>query len=117
MRKTYKFSHSVVQGGYVYAHKIANRKIENKEGLRNALNEIIKKFKLIDATIKVYDSIFFFFFMAHNIKPIELINSIQKNISSFGAWDKDYLYGTVYDLQEEYLRKDLSKLGFDYDKD
>jgi len=115
MRKTYRFSHSIVQGGYVYAHKILDGRIENKEGLRNALNAIAKKFKLLDVTIKIYDSTFFFFFMARNIKPTELINLIQKHMSYFGAWDKDYIYGTVYDLQEEYVRKDLKEWGFDYD--
>ena len=115
MRKTYKFSHKVVQGGYVYSHK-SNSKIKNKEGLRNVLRAIASKYKLIDVTIKVYDSIFFFFFMMRNVEPNKLIKSIHKNILGFGDWVKDYLYGTVYDLQEGYLRKDLEKWGFDYDK-
>ena len=54
--------------------------------------------------------------MKPSLKPIELIETIHKNIGAFGKWDKDYLHNTVYDLQEEYLRKDLEKLGFDYDK-
>ena len=118
MRKSYKFSHSVHQGGYFYCHKTANSEsIQNKEGLRNALNAISIKFKLIDVTIRIYDTIFFFFFMMKpSVKPIELIETIHKNISTFGKWDKDYLYNTVYDLQEEYLRKDLEKWGLDYDK-
>lgn len=113
MRKTYKFNHKVVQGGYLYSHK-TNGVIKNKEGLRNALNAIANKFKFIDVTIKIYDSIFFLFFMSKNIKPI-LIEKIQNNISNFGIWDKDYIFTAVYDLQEEYVRKDLEKLGFDYD--
>ena len=81
------------------------------------LNAISKKFELIDATIKVYDSIFFFFFMTKPlVSPKDLIEKIHSNLSSFGKWDKDYLYSTVYDLQEEYLRSYLKKLGFDYDK-
>jgi len=117
MRKTYRFNHKVCQGGYLYVHKTANGEIiKNKEGLRNALNAIAIQFKLIDTTIKIYDSIFFLFFMSRNVKPVELIEKIQKNISNFGFWDKEYLYNTVYDLQEEYVRKDLEKLGFDYDK-
>lgn len=118
MRKTYRFSHSVRQGGYLYAHKAASGEtIKNKDGLRNALNAIAKKFELIDVTIKIYDSIFFFFFMRKPlVKPPELINSIQKNIASFGLWSPDYLYTTVYDLQEEYVRKNLKKLGFDYNR-
>ena len=86
------------------------------KGIGYALNAIAVQFKLIDATIKIYDSIFFLFFMSRNVKPAELIEKIQKNISNFGFWDKEYLYNTVYDLQEEYVRKDLEKLGFDYDK-
>ncbi|MBU1854876.1 MAG: hypothetical protein KKF89_04095, partial [Nanoarchaeota archaeon] len=67
---------------------------------------------------KIYDSIFFFFFMKKPlVKPLEVIERIQKNLSSFGNWDKDYLHNTVYDLQEEYVKKDLEKLGFDYDKE
>ncbi len=117
MRKTYKFSSSVCQGGYLYVHKLVNGKIENKEGLKNALNAIAKKFELIDVTIKIYDSIFFLFFMAKpRVKPIELIKCIHNNISYFGIWDKEYLYTTVYDLQEEYVKKDLEKWGYNYEK-
>ncbi len=117
MRKTYKFSSCVCQGGYLYAHKIADGEIiKNKEGLRNALNAISNKFELIDITIKVYDSMFFLFFMTKpRIEPMDLIKSIQKNISSFGLWHQDYLYTTVYDLQKEYIKRDLEKWGFDYD--
>ena len=114
-RRLYKFNHSVVQGGYLYSHRTANGEvIKNKEGLKNALNAISSKFKLIDPTVKVYGSIFFFFFLNRNVAPIKLIEAIQKNIASFGIWDKDYLYTTAYDLQEKYLRKDLEKLGYDY---
>lgn len=118
MRKTYKFSHSVCQGGYLYAHKTAKQEsIKNKEGLKNCLQAIAKRFELIDVTIKVYDSIFFFFFMTKPlVKPIELIKSIQNNTSCFCLWDPNYLYTGVYDLQEQYVRKDLKKLDFDYDK-
>ena len=78
MRKKYKFSHSAYQGGYLYAHKVANGKIKNKEGLRNALNAAVKKFELIDSTIKIYDSVFFLFFMPKpSLKPTVLIESIQ----------------------------------------
>lgn len=116
-RKLYKFSHSVVQGGYLYSHKTADGEaIKNKEGLKNALNAIAIKFKLIDPTVKVYDSIFFFFFLNRNFAPIELIETIIKNIANFGVWDKNYLYTTIYDLQEKYLRGYLEKIGFDYDK-
>ena len=116
-RRLYKFNHSVVQGGYLYSHKIdGGETIKNKEGLKNALNAIAAKFKLIDPTVKVYDSIFFFFFLNRNTAPIELIETIQKNIASVGIWYKDYLYTTTYDLQEKYLRGYLEKLGFDYDK-
>lgn len=83
MRKTYKFSHSVGQGGSLYAHKtINNLKIKNKEALRNILRATANKFDLIDVTIKIYDSIFFFFFMMKpTIRPKELIETIHKNIS------------------------------------
>lgn len=117
-RKLYKFNHSVHQGGYFYCHKaIKGKKIENKLGLRNALNAIAVKLDLIDATIKIYEDIFFFFFMTKPLtKPVDIIEAIQKNITGFAEWDKEYLYNTVYDLQEEYLRKDIKKFGFNYDE-
>ena len=115
MRKTYKFSHKVVQGGQMYCHKLLN-KIENKLGFKNALKAIVKKYKLIDATIKVYDNIFFIFYLSRNIAPQTLIDTIHQNMSSFGKWDKDYMFTNVYDLQEKYVRKDLEEMGFDYDK-
>ncbi|MBU1005226.1 MAG: hypothetical protein KKC54_08095 [Nanoarchaeota archaeon] len=117
-RKLYKFNHSVHQGGFFYSHKTLNSTlIKNKEGLRNALDAIAKKFELIDVAIKIYDSIFFFFFMTKPMtQPKELIESIHNNLSNFGEWDKEYLHNTVYDLQEKYLRKDLDRFGFDYDK-
>ncbi len=118
MRKLYKFSHSVRQGGYFYSHKTVNGSfIKDKEGLRNALDTVARKFELIDVTIKIYDSIFFFFFMHKPlVKQSAVIESIQKNISLFGTWVKEYLFNSVYDLQEEYLRKDLEKWGFAYNE-
>jgi len=81
------------------------------------LKAISIKYKLIDVTIKIYDKTFFFFFMMKpSVKPMELIETLHKNIDSFAKWDKDYLYNTVYDLQEIYLRKDLEKLGLEYEK-
>ena len=116
MRKTYKFSSCVCQGGYLYAHKLIDDKIKNKEGLNNVLNAIAKRFELIDVTIKIYDSIFFLFFITKpRVKPMELIRCIHNNISSFGIFIKEYLYTTVYDLQEEYIKKDLEKLGYNYE--
>ena len=115
-RRLYKFSHSVAQGGYLYAHKTANNAIANKDGLRNALNAIAKKFELIDVSIKVYGNIFFLFFMSKpSLVPQELIDSIQSNTVSFAEWDENYLWTGVYDLQEKYLREYLAKAEYDYD--
>lgn len=118
MRKTYKFNSMVCQGGYLYAHKLsAGGMIKDKDGLKGALKKVADEFNLIDVTIKIYDAIFFFFFMAKpSVIPLDVINLIQESIASFGPWDKNYVYTSVYDLQEEYARKDLEKLGFDYDK-
>jgi len=113
-RTLYKFSHSVSQGGNVYMHKGA---ISNKEGLRNALQAIAAKLKLINPTIKVYDDIFFFFFhVPKAVAPAAIIDSIQKNIEAFATWDKEYVFTGVYDLQEKYVRKDLQQWGCDFDK-
>ena len=117
-RRIYKFSSSVCQGGYLYAHKPKNNNtIANKNGLRNSLNAIAKKHGLIDVTIKVYDNIFFLFFMSKpSLVPQSLIDSIQKNINSFAEWDESYVWTGVYDLQEKYVRQDLEKWDYDYDK-
>ncbi len=117
MRKTYKFSHSIVQGDYLYVHKtLEGKAIENKEGLRNVLTAVARKFELMDVTIKVYGSLFFFFFMSKpRVAPLDVINAIQKHLHSFSSWSQEYVYTDVYDLQEEYVKKDLEKLGFNYD--
>ena len=84
-RRIYKFSHSVAQGGYLYAQKTANV-IENKEGLRNALHAIAKKYGFIDFTIKVYDHIFFLFFMTNKSTiPQDIVDSVQRNIIHFSV--------------------------------
>lgn len=115
-RKLYKFSHSVCQGGFMFANKVLNGNIKNKEGLKIILNSVALKFESIDVTIKVYDNIFFVFFMTKpSIALGEVIESIQKVIVSFGSWDEEYLFQNVYDLQEKYIRKDLKKIGFNYD--
>jgi len=66
-RTLYKYSHSVAQGGNVYSHKVKQGIISNKTGLKNILNAITSKFDLIDATVKVYDNIFFFFLSSSKI--------------------------------------------------
>ena len=117
-RILYKFSHSAAKGGNAYIHKTtSNSVISDKEGLRNALNEISKKHELIDPSIKIYDNIFFFFFhIPKSLAPAELIESINKNIPSFAEWDEDYVFTGVYDLQDKFLRKDLGEWGYDYEK-
>lgn len=115
MRKTYKFSHKALQGGLLYSHRCS--KINNKEGLRNMLGAIVKKYSLIDVTIKIYDTIFFLFFMCKpTLKSIDLIEGIQKKLYLFGNWDKEYLYTTIYDLNEQFLRNFLKKHSYDFDK-
>ncbi len=117
-RRVYKFSSSIAQGGYLYAHKTREGDtIANNEGLRNLLRAIAKKYELIDVTIKVYNTIFFLFFQTKPmVKPVDLINSIQEHLEIFGSWDEKYVWTGVYDLQEKYVRKDLEKYGFEYEK-
>ena len=116
-RLLYKFSSSVSQGGYVYAHKTkTDSLILNKDGLRNALNAIAKQYELIDVTIKVYDNIFFLFFMMKSsVGPQRIIDTIQRNLASFSEWAEDYIYSGVYDLQEKHVRNELQKWGFNYE--
>lgn len=115
-RVLYKFSHSVGQGGYAYGHKTKSGfAVANKDGLRNALNAIAKQLELIDVTIKVYDDIFFIFFMMKpSVAPMQIIEKIQKNIIFFAEWADEYIYTGIYDLQEKYIREELCKWGFDY---
>ncbi len=110
-RILYKFSRGTAKGGNAYIHKtISDKVIENKEGLRNALTAISKKYNFIDPTIKIYDNIFFLFFhIPKSLAPAELIESIEKIIPLFSKWDKEYVFTGVYDLQEKFLRKDLEK--------
>ena len=117
-RMMYKFAHSVGRGGDAYIHKTtADSIIGNKLGLRNYLQAISKKHGLIDPTIKIYDTIFFLFFHTpKSLAPALLIESINKDLSLFSEWDKEYVWSGVYDLQEKFLRKDLEKWGIDYDK-
>lgn len=117
-RVLYKFSSSVCQGGYVYAHKTKeNTLIMNKGGLRNALHEIAVQYALIDATIKVYDTIFFLFYMTKPmVVPQQLINTIQEKIAPFSTWADQGFYNAVYDLQERFIREELHKWGYDYDQ-
>jgi|SRR3989338_1689639 len=115
-RRIYKFSHSVAQGGNLYAHKVKHGTIGDKEGLKKALNEISSRLKLIDPTIKVYDTIFLFFFhIPNSLAPLAIIEAVQAALPPFGEWDEEYLFTGVYDLQEKYVRKDLEKWGLDYD--
>lgn len=117
-RILYTFSHSTAKGGNVYIHKtISGKSIGDKQGLRNYLEAISKKHGLIDPTIKIYGTIFFFFFhIPKSLAPAVLIESIGKNLSLFSEWDEDYVYTGVDDLQEKFLRKDLERWRLDYDK-
>ena len=116
-RRLYKFSHGVSQGGYMFANKILTEKIENKEKLREILNVIVEKYQLIDVTIKIYDKIFFIFYMMKpSISQGLIIDSIKAEINTLGNFDEEYIFTSVHDLQEKYVREDLKKFKFDYDK-
>ena len=117
-RRLYKFSHSAAKGGNVYIHKtFPGKVIRNKQGLRNALAAISKRYILIDTTIKIYDGIFFFFsHIPKSLAPAEIIGSIGKNIPSFAEWDKEYVFTGVYGLHDRFLRNELEKWGYDHEK-
>ncbi len=116
-RRLYKFSHSVAQGGYLYAHKCEKRStITNKEELQNLLQAIARKYQLIDVTTKVYDRIFFLFFqMKPSLAPQRLIDFMLEKTAPYSEWHKNYLWTGVYDLKEGYIREYLRKGGYDYD--
>ena len=117
-RILYKFAHSVCQGGFVYVHKTKSCCIiGNKEGLRSALEAASRNLELIDTTIKVYDTVFFLFFMTKPaLAPIQIISEIQKSVGSLASWHDEYGYTGIEDLQEKSVRWFLSKGGFDYEK-
>ena len=116
-RMLYKFSSSVCQGGYVYAHRTKGNVIADKEGLRRALHEVSQHYELIDTTIKIYDTIFFLFYMTKPmVIPQKFIESVQEKIAPFSMWADQGFYNATYDLQERFVREELKKLGFDYDQ-
>lgn len=117
-RRIYKFSSSIVQGGYLYAHKTKQMApIKNREGLCNLLNAIAKKYELIDVTIKVYRSIFFLFFQVKpSLRPQKLIDAIQEQLGLCGEWDEAYLWTGVYDLQEKHVKQYLEKNGYEWEE-
>lgn len=101
----------------MYVHKVVSGSIVNKFGLRNVLNAVSIRMKLIDCTIKIYDSIFFFFFhLPKSVALGKVIDAIQKSIAAFAQWDEDYMYTGVWDLGEKYVREYLEGFKFDYDK-
>src|SRR3989338_4421610 len=99
-RILYKFGHSTAKGGNVYIRKTYPGKIiAHKQGLRNCLNAISKKFSLIDSTIKIYEDIFFFFFhIPKSLAPAILLDSIDNNIPIFAEWDEKSIFIGVDDL-------------------
>ncbi|MBU2638755.1 MAG: hypothetical protein KJ955_07315 [Nanoarchaeota archaeon] len=116
-RRIYKFSHSVAQGGWLYAHKASSAAISDKEGLRSALTAVSEEVGMFDVTIKIYDNIFFFFFMFKpSMAPQAIIDGIQGKIAGFAEWEEEYLFTGVYDLQEKHVREYLMLKGYDYDK-
>ena len=117
-RRLYKFGSCVMQGGFMYAHNTKDGlAIEGKEKLNDALLSIAKEFELVDVTVKVYDSIFFLFFMSKpSIAPQKIIDAIQNNIVDFSDWAEDYVCTGVDSLEEGHVREELKKWGFDYGK-
>ena len=117
VRVLYKFSSCVCQGGYVYTHRTKEKNIINKTGLRNALNILVTHYALLDTTIKIYDTIFFLFFMTKpSMISQQLIKSIQESIAPFSTWADECIYTAVYDLQERFIREELRKWGFAYEQ-
>ena len=117
-RMLYISNHSITKGGNVYICKtLFGKIINNKQGLRNALNAISKKHNLVDPTIKIYNDIFFFFFhIPKLLVPAILIECINKNIAQFAEWDKEYIFTGVQDLQSKFLKEYLKTFGYDHEK-
>lgn len=115
--KIYRFGSTTFQGGYLYVHRTANGEtIGDREALREALSVLAGKMGLIDVTIKIYGTIFFLFFVAKpSLRPIDIIRQIQACIPTFGTWDADYVYTGVDGVQEQHIRKELAKWGYEYD--
>jgi hypothetical protein len=112
VKGTYKFSHSVCQGGFVYIHK-SDKNISNKIGLRNYLEAIIIKHGLFDVNIRIYDNVFFLFFaMKPSMSPNQIIETIQKQLSKFGEFDSEFIFNGCSDISEEFIVKELDNWGF-----
>ena len=117
-RKTYKFGHSVCQGGYFFAWKTKKgAELQRGDELRRRVNLVVQQFALIDTTLKVYDSIFFLFFMFKpSIRRQDIIDALVESIGDLEEWDDKHLCTGAYDLQEKYIRNELQKWGFDYEQ-
>lgn len=50
------------------------------------------------------------------VEPKKIIETIQKDLNLFGEWHNQFLYNTVYGLEEHNVREFLKKQGFDYDE-
>lgn len=115
--KTYRFGSTTFQGGYLYAHRTVDEEvIKDGEALRTALSALAGKMELIDVTIKIYDAIFFLFFVAKpSLRPSDIIGQIQACIPAFGTWAADYIYTGVDGVQEQFMRIHLKNFGFRYE--
>jgi DNA-binding PadR family transcriptional regulator len=110
MRKTYRYSHSIGQGGFMFVQK--SDKPIDKEPLWKALQPAIEKCKLIDVTLKVHENVFFLFFAApRGHSPQQVADEIRSAIAWLAWWDEEYLMVTVDDVQEESVKKELARLG------
>jgi hypothetical protein len=110
MRKTYRYSHSIRQGGFMFVQK--SDKPIDKEPLAKALEPAIEKCKLIDVTLKVHENVFFLFFAPpRRHSPQQAADDIRSAIAPLASWDEEYLMVTVDDVQEESVKKELARLG------
>lgn len=116
-RKLYKFSHSACQGGFMFSNKVLSGSIVHKDEFRYDLEKVRDELELIDVTIKIYNDTFFIFLMMKPSISIQIIiDKINEVSSKYGNFSKDYFWSNVYDLQEQYIKQDLEKLGFNYDE-
>ena len=125
MRKMYKGSSSVSLGGQHFIQRLKPPEAIFPDGaaekLKSELLKITENLKAQDTTIKVCKNHFHVFFhMPTKYAPAVLIDlfrftveNVMKEFEMNEQLDDEYVFTGIYDLSEEWIRKELKAIGED----
>lgn len=123
MRKLYKYSHSVLIGGWHFIQRIESGNKVFVDGVaeqvETALIESMKSLQAEDLTIKICGNHFHVIcHISGRYAPITFINSARIAadyiLHEFGVQeelDDEHVFGGIDDLDPECARKELQKIG------